>query len=421
MARRAKIVVAALWVVALTIVGLLVLKRYHDVSSQDHIGVDLATFLRQAQRVATGHSPYDGGADSYPPTLALVLAPFVHVAPLHIRKAWSVLSIGALMVAVVAFVFQEAGRLRSWQTPILFTFCGFTVLHLWPVLIVLIIGQADPFVFAALALSGLMSSRALPVARGCLLGIGGLLKGWPAGAGLVLLQRGLERRGRAISSFVLTILVAPIVIVGLWGGSGVTNFLKTFLDARAEQVGSRPLISDSVWGMPKLWFSDSGLARPLFVSPPLRYLVTVALLVWVAGLLVIVLRTAGDASMCLWNTTFCVVLLSPVSHETYALYAVPILWVWFTRVLRRLPDTMYPEMAITGLLVVWWAIESKSWPDNGSSAAISSVRYSVPFVANLIACTVSVLGAKVFPTFATRSGAPVSRAFAESTSDAALP
>jgi hypothetical protein len=36
-------------------------------------------------------------------------------------------------------------------------------------------------------------------------------------------------------------------------------------------------------------------------------------------------------------------------------------------------------VAVAAILVLWWVILNKTWPDNGSSAAISSLRYSVVF------------------------------------------
>lgn len=49
-------------------------------------------------------------------------------------------------------------------------------------------------------------------------------------------------------------------------------------------------------------------------------------------------------------------------------------------------------LAIAALLVVWWIVLTRSWPSDSSPASISAVRYSVIFVANLAALTVSVIG-----------------------------
>jgi hypothetical protein len=52
-------------------------------------------------------------------------------------------------------------------------------------------------------------------------------------------------------------------------------------------------------------------------------------------------------------------------------------------------------IAVTVVLCVWWIVQTKSWPDSGSSSAISSLRYSVVFAANLAACTCSVVAGRL--------------------------
>jgi hypothetical protein len=221
------------------------------------------------------------------------------------------------------------------------------------------------------------------------LGVSAVLKGWPLGIGLVLLQRGLRRRRESVVAFVLTILVAPILIVAVAGGSGLADFFRNNFDARTQ-----PLTSDSVWGVPKLLFSRSGIGRPLFVSPFVRFGVTAILVVWVIGLVVVALRTAGDPSMCLWNVTLCVVMLQPVAHTTYALYGLPILWLWTARVLTRSPSWSSREVAAALTLFAWWAINTRAWPGADPLAVVSAARYCVVFGANLAACTVSVACAR---------------------------
>jgi hypothetical protein len=147
-----------------------------------------------------------------------------------------------------------------------------------------------------------------------------------------------------------------------------------------------------VWGAPKLLFSHSGTGRPLLVSPFLRYGATAILLAWVVGLVVVALRTRGNPSLCLWNVTFCVVLLQPVSHLTYTLYGLPLLWLWVSRVFTRAPRWTGREIAPALLLLAWWALHTRAWPGI-TLQEVSAARYCVVFFANLVACTVSVLAA----------------------------
>ena len=378
----------ALWGLALVVTVVLVHQRYRGAVSGG-IGADFLIYLHAGHLVASGHSPYQAnGGFVYPPTFALLLAPFIHAAPIHVFQAWTDLELAALLVGVAAFVAREAPKLRTWQRPILVIICAVTVFHFWPLTICLFLGQADAFVFAALMLSAWAASRDWPATRGVLIGIAGLLKTWPAAVVVSLFQKGTERRLRAVTAFVPTILIAPVLAVAFGGGSGLVDFVKSVVSARSQH-----LVSDSVWGAPGLLFSNSGLAHPAVVSAPLQVLSTAALLIWVLGLLVLALRTPGDKVMCTWNVTFCIVLLLPVSHLAYTLYCLPVLWLWSSRILesKRLTWQQFPVPLV---LILWWVVQTKAWADSGSSPSIGAVHYCVVFSANLIACSASVIGAR---------------------------
>jgi len=272
--------------------------------------------------------------------------------------------------------------------PILFTVCAVTVFHFWPLTIGIFLGQADAFVFAALMLSAWAASREWPATRGVLIGVSGLLKTWPAAVIVSLGQQGVERRLRATTAFVATVLIAPVLAIVFGGGSGLVDFFRSVISARSQRI-----VSDSVWGAPSLLFSNSGLAHPVVVSAPLQVLGSLVLLIWVVGLLVVALRTPGDRAMCTWNVTFCIVLLLPVSHLAYTLYCLPVLWLWVSRVLEYRRPT-WQQFVVPVVLVLWWVAQTKAWPDTGSSPGIGAVHYCVVFGANLVACTVSVLGAR---------------------------
>jgi hypothetical protein len=381
-------VLIALWVLAAAVTAVLIHQRYRGAVSGS-IGADFLIYLHAAHLVATGHSPYQGnGTFVYPPTLALLLAPFIHQAPIRVFRAWTLLELAALIVGVAAFVAIQAPKLRSWLRPILFIICVVTVFHFWPLTVGLFLGQADAFVFAALMLSAWAATRDWPATRGVFIGLAGLFKTWPAAVILSLGQRGTERRLRAVVAFVVTVLLAPVLALAFGGGSGLVDFVKSVVSARTQH-----LVSDSVWGAPSLLFSNSGLARPALVSAPLQVLGTAVLLIWVVGLLVVALRTSGDKVMCTWNVTFCIVLLLPVSHLAYTLYCLPVLWVWVSYILESKVLT-WQQFIVPVVLFLWWIVQTKAWPDSGSSAAIGSIHYCVVFTAGLVACTASVIGAR---------------------------
>jgi hypothetical protein len=378
----------AMWVLALLVAAALVHQRYRQAVSGG-VGADFLIYLHAARLVAAGHSPYQGGGEFvYPPTLALLLMPLVHLPPIRVFRAWTLLELLALVVGVAAFVAIEAPKLERWLQPVLFVVCAVTALHFWPFTVGLYLGQADAFVFAALMLSVWSASRDRPAARGALIGVAGLLKVWPAAVIVSLWQRGAGSRPRAAAAFVVTVLVAPLLALVLGRVSGLSGFVRTVVSARTQH-----LVSDSVWGAPSLLFSHSGLARPVVVSVPLQVVSTAMLLVWVVALLVISLRAPGDQVMCTWNVTLCVVLLLPVSHLAYTLYGLPVLWLWVAYLLesRRLN---WRQFIVPAILSLWWIVQTRAWPGPGSSPAIGSLRYCVVFAANLAACTASVLGAR---------------------------
>jgi len=384
-----RVVGAALWAAALAATAVLVYFRYHAASGAP-VGIDFSYFLDAARNVAAGRSPYAGvKAYVYPPPMALLLAPFAHISTRELWRAWTALVVGAPVIGVAAFVLTRSGRMGWWLRPVGFALCGFTVLYsrYWPVSRDLTLGQSDTIVFAVLVLSALAASRSRPTARGALIGVAGLVKVWPAAAGLALIQPGLQRRRPALVALGAVVLVAPLSAL-VFGWTGLVGFAKNVFDARQQH-----LVSDSVWSAPALLFSHSGLARPVLVSGAVQVGVSAILAAGVLALLVVALRTPGDPALCTWNVTFCVLLLLPVSHRQYAIYVLPLLWWWAAGVVHRGPVDRR-EMVVVAVLALWWLDQTVAWPYNGSSAAISSVRYCVPFAADLVACTASVIGAR---------------------------
>ncbi len=387
---RANALVISLWIVAAAIVAALAYHRYHGTVA-GHGGFDFRTFVAAARLVAAGHSPYSGKRSTpypyvYPPTIALILAPFSHISVNTLWKAWTALEVVALVLSAAIFVATQAKRLSSWVQPFVFLACAATAVHFWPVTYGLFIGQSDIFVLLTLMISTWAVSRSWPATRGALLGVAGLIKAWPAVIAVSLFQRGATDRRRSLIALVITLALAPVLALAFGGGSGLVSFVKVVFDARQQS-----LVSNSVWGIPKLLFSHSGLARPLFVSHPAQLAAEAVLLAWVVALLILALRTRGDAAMCTWNITLCIVLLLPVSHMAYTVLGLPLLWLWGTRVLTTRPFDRR-EVGVFAVLLLWWLIQSKAWPGDGSSSAISSVRFSIVFAANLVACTASVVG-----------------------------
>jgi hypothetical protein len=186
---------------------------------------------------------------------------------------------------------------------------------------------------------------------------------------------------------VAVLLIAPVMAFALSGRLGLSGFFDNAFRARQQD-----LVNDSVWGAPKLLFSYSGLARPVVVSSDLQLLVSVVLAVWVIALLALTLTTKGDSPLCTWNVTFCVILLLPVSHRQYAIYVLPLLWLWAVRLIDR-SERRTIDAWIFLVMLAWWVTQLFDWPYFGSSRHISSLQYCIPFFCDMVSCTVSVLGA----------------------------
>lgn len=392
-AHRHRTVVTAttvlLWALAAGLTVYLVCRRYETASS-GAVGSDFRIFLRAARNIAAGRSPYAGDRSYvYPPPLAMLLVPLIHLQSAQLWRVWTSLVTGASVVAAGAFVASQRARLAPWLWPILFAFCAFTSLyiHYWPLSRDLWLGQSDTLAFAAIMLSASAATRGRPGRRGMWVGVAGLVKLWPAAIGVALFQRDSGRRRPAMVALSAVLVVGPALALLLGGGPGLAAFLRDDLAA-----GKQHLVNDSVWGAPGLLFSRSGMARPLYVSTELRLLASMILAAWVLGLLVVILRTAGDPALCTWNVTFCVILLLPVSHRQYAIYALPLLWSWAAYLAG---PARINAVAVAAFLVMtcWWLLQTEAWPYRGSSAAISSVRYCVPFAADMVACTTSVMAA----------------------------
>jgi hypothetical protein len=386
---RPTAVVVVLWIVAAGFAAGAIWVRYvpaHRMSPAD----DFLSFLQAARNVASDISPYTNNPKYvYPPFLGFLGAPFSHISTIDIWKAWIGIILVAPLVGVVAFIAIQAKRIGPAAKPIIFILCSFTLyVHYWPMYRELIFGQSDTITFPLIVLAALAASRDRPLWNGLWLGLAGLMKLWPAAIGLSLLQVGKRRRWPAIGWFVGSMALAPILAVAVGGASGLGAFYTHLVDADKQH-----LVNDSVWGAPELLFSKTGLARPILVSHGLREFVALVLALWVIGLLVIAIRTVGDPVVCTFNVTFCVILLLPIAHRQYAIYALPLVWLWVLR-LWQVPAIKRRDLAVAGVMVGWWVLAQEiSWPYNGSAASISAVRYCVPLMADVIACTVSVLAA----------------------------
>ncbi len=390
--------VAGLWAISLVFPTVLAYDRYKQAFAQTAPPADFTIFFQAGHAVASGHSPYSVHGYVYPPFLALLLAPFAHLSKAKVFHGWIALSLLAIGLAVACILWVERKDLRSWQHPLLFALFTVTGLHFWPLVIELPDGQSDTITFAILVLAYAALSTRRATTAGVLIAVAGLIKGWPAFLALTLLRRGQPNRGRSLLSFAAVISVAPLCALVLGGAGGPSSMVRAVLHASVQPR----LASYSVWGVPRLAFARTTIGHPLVVSSVFRGATTALLLAWVMALLLMTLMQRDtDRSISFWNVVFCVVLLLPISHLTYTIYLLPVLWLWGIHAVRSYRVERV-SVACLALVVMWWLVISQS----AFGEDRSQVSAMIVFFTNLLACSASVLSlrllGRVQPGHATR-------------------
>ena len=164
----------------------------------------------------------------------------------------------------------------------LFGFVVVTAFQFAPTTAEFLNGQTDAFVLIALAMAVAANERTWSATSGVLVGIGALIKTWPGGAVIAWFRRDVRGLKRFVGGFIATIVLGPLLALALGGTSEVSDLVRVTLDA-----GSQHLVNFSAWGVPRLLFTSSGLARPDMTSTALLVISTVVFVGWVSGLLVI--------------------------------------------------------------------------------------------------------------------------------------
>ena len=388
---RPDFMTVVLWALVLAGTAGVACVRYDFVMTHAH-PVDLSIFVRAARYVADGRSPYLVSTPSpgyvYTPILAILLAPLSHLSSLTVLRVWTVVSLASIAVGAGCITKIESEGLRSWQRPLIFALCAVSAYVLWPVTVGLVFGQADLLVLALLCVAALARRRGMARGHGVLVGVAGLMKVWPVLGLVCLFGRGVKDRKRTLVPLAGVSLLAPLSALAFGGVSGLTSMVRRVFDARSQH-----LISYSVWGIPKLWYSLNAHGDFLDNSVVLQVAVTALLAAFVAWLLYLTLRRLPPGSpLAFWNCFGCVILLLPVSHIYYTVYFLPLLWHWASRAVRsgfREPVTL----VVLGVLLIWWLTLLRAWPSDGASPWSSSLDISVVFLVNLMACSASVLGA----------------------------
>ncbi len=407
---------SVLWVLALGLLVGLCAARYRGATAGALMGgnnIDFRFFFRAAELVSEGRNPFatDAGYVYFAP-LALLLYPFAHTSQLDVLRGWTVLELAAFAAAVVTMTCALRSRLgASWHVPIFFAICTATGLHFWPMTFEFLVSNDDIFVLLLIVAAAASWKAERPLWFGIAVGAACLIKVWPVLLLLAVLQVGIDTR-RRVRAVAATALVIVIGLVTNLIPAGAPEFRSFF--TRVFHQKSQQLVSDSIGGIPRLLFSNSGLARPVTVSSELRYLLMVILGLWVVGMLVLSLRTRPEPMLCVVNTTLFAILVIPVSHLQYTILALPVLWYWvaqFTVLIdgwRRSGWSRVVTILLVATVVGWYLVQTRSWPGDAYPPSISAVRFCVVFAANLALFSASVLAGWFLGDELDRAGATAS-------------
>jgi len=372
--------------------------RYHLLdgaipTSSSGEGGDFLTYLRAAQHVSVGSSPYQlspstDGHDFgyvYSPFVAVALAPLASISVAALWKLWIAFSIAVLLTGAGLFAYDVSPVLARWKRPLVLGVAALTSLKFMPTEVTLWWGNADALIFLLLVVTTLAIRRERAFETGILIGIGVLIKSWPGLVILVVLNQGFSKRSRIFAGFLSATLAGTLLFLPIGGLATLRSWMLVTLHS-----SSQPFISCSVWGAPKLLFGLSGEAKPLIVSIQLQFALTVILASFVIGLLVLVIRRSRNRSVTFWHVVACIILLLPVSHASYTLFLLPIMWTWISKFIAA-PFESRVVTVLASASVLWWLslLPTALWR---GPTSVSSLIYEVPFIANLALVAISIIG-----------------------------
>ncbi len=389
--KTSRAVVAALWSVSIAVSAVAAWWAYHRAAS--HTGVrDLRIYVQAAREVAAGRSPYLVTSPSlgyvYTPLVAIILAPFCHMPFSRIVEGWRAATLAGLGVSAFVVAKMSCRGGVSYLPPVVFCMSVVTATFAWPMSAVLQLGQVDGILVGAFSLSLFLSHRGMKRSGAGVAAGAAMVKLWPLLA--LTAFRGAIRgsRARAMCMWLGAFLIAVAMCL-VFGGWRVLSVADGHLASRR----GLNIISYTVWGIPRILYSKNAGAMPVVDSALLRIGATVLLAFFVLATLVFATRLALKGSnLGFWEALGCISFLLPMSHSFYALYLLPLVWVWVARALRKEHRTTM-AIAVAAAMLLWWLVMVHAWPsDLNADPWSASLPISVPFFASLLACGISVLG-----------------------------
>lgn len=313
---------------------------------------DLLIFFRAAQHVRAGESPFLEEWYTYSPLVAWVFSIFSSEE--SALWWWTAGSLGAGLASVALVTATLWRHLSVWQRPLVAGVASITLFYSYITEASLKLGQTDLLVLMTTSATVFFASRSWTATSGVLVAVGALVKTWPAAFGLWFFRRGARGRWRSVSAAAGAVIVFCAAVL-VMSGPGVFGEWWT----RTVGFSSQPHLAYSVWGLGDFLFRDNGVVTPLIDSPILATAVSWAAAALVVACLIFALRFPGSDSFAMWHVTSAMILLLPVSHLSYRLLALPLLWVWCAHALRH---PRLGSILVLGLLGVQWLFTARVRP-----------------------------------------------------------
>lgn len=285
-------------------------------------------FLPAANRILSGGSPFELGGYVHSPVAALSIAALKTLGA-DPEEVWLALITLAAFLGCVAWTIALTQGRAMWLRGSLLAVAFLTVFTSRALERQLWLGQYDTWILLGMGLALLCHLRGWRVAAGFLLGVGALLKLWPAIFLVVLLNRNFRTRGHVVG--VAAAALSAIALCLPFGGfRGVFAMLSNAFALRDQGV-----IAYSGAGLGKALFMPGGQVAALLLSPALSTATAVAVTLAALALVVVTVWRAADPSWCLVVVMTLSLLIVPVSHISYQLLSLPLLWLVVATFLGR--------------------------------------------------------------------------------------
>jgi hypothetical protein len=294
-------------------------------------GIDYALYHRAAGWLNAGEPLYYPGDPSrmgymYAPFVAWALRPLAALPMEKALQAWFLINAAALVLAVVFYAI--ATRLR-WEHAAALGILLIVGFRFWPTTCSFGLGQINCVLLALVAGALLADSRDKMSLVAVLIAGAALIKLWMMAAVIHLAVR------RAWGAIALCFTALAAMLAGsfaLVGWQEWPGFVATITSESASVQSG--LVSQSIPGFARLRFSDLGLVEPFSISPLAQYaFVAIGYLVvgfglawlwWSGGA-----RTPYEARMRFSFAVLSMLLLLPLCHMEYFVFALPLLWTLF--------------------------------------------------------------------------------------------